>query len=133
MIVDANVWVSSLIATDVHQSASQAWLQRAMTEGTPIAIPLLALAEIAGALSRREGRTDLAEAAVAQVLGNPAVRVVTLDLTLGRLAAEIAAHQRLRGADAVYVATARALDMPLLTWDRELHARARGVVTVLYP
>jgi predicted nucleic acid-binding protein len=40
---------------------------------------------------------------------------------------------RLRGADAVYVALARRLGMPLVTWDAEQRERAKPVVRVVTP
>ena len=42
-------------------------------------------------------------------------------------AAVLAAEKRLRGADAVYAATAAATGSPLVTWDAELRARAAAV------
>ena len=49
------------------------------------------------------------------------------------MAAEVAADLRLRGADAVYVAAARLLRVPLVTWDREQQQRAGAVVVVQMP
>ena len=51
----------------------------------------------------------------------------------GETAAAIAAQQFLRGADAVYVALAGQLRMPLVTWDKELLERAAAVVPTLTP
>jgi predicted nucleic acid-binding protein len=133
VIVDASVWVSSLITDDVHYAESRAWLESMTEDGRPMAIPSLALAEFAGAVARVSGRAELGERAAADVLENPALRIVTVDLSLARLAAGLASRLRLRGADAVYLATARAFEMPLVTWDEEMHERASGVVAVLYP
>jgi predicted nucleic acid-binding protein len=68
-------------------------------------------------VSRREDRSDLANTAVFLLLANPYLRVVAVDLQLAQMAAGLAATHRIRGADAVYVATARALQMPLVTLD----------------
>jgi len=46
---------------------------------------------------------------------------------------EIAAACALRGADAVYVATARRMDATLLTLDRELRERAEPMAKVRTP
>jgi predicted nucleic acid-binding protein len=48
-------------------------------------------------------------------------------------AASLAADVRLRGGDAVYVAAARRLDLPLITWDSEQRQRAAGLVVVRAP
>jgi predicted nucleic acid-binding protein len=39
----------------------------------------------------------------------------------------------LRGTDAVYVALAQQLKMPLVTWDLEQHDRSQSVITALTP
>ena len=61
------------------------------------------------------------------------LRLVPLDSRLGRSAAQLAAEIVLRGADAVYVATAHHLNVPLVTWDREQQARADRLVAVQSP
>jgi predicted nucleic acid-binding protein len=49
------------------------------------------------------------------------------------LAADLAANQRLRGADAMYVAIAQGLKIPLVSWDQEQVARASGAITAYMP
>jgi predicted nucleic acid-binding protein len=49
-----------------------------------------------------------------------------LDLTNSLLAARVSASTGLKGADAVFVALAAWLDLPLVTWDRQ--QRERGSV-----
>ncbi len=61
----------------------------------------------------------------------PDVQLIPLDRPLTRRAAQMAAQHRLRGADAVYVATAEAQDATLITWDAEMLDRA--VVATLTP
>jgi predicted nucleic acid-binding protein len=51
----------------------------------------------------------------------------------GEKAAALAAQQFLRGAHAVYVALAKQLGAPLVTWDKELLERAAAVVPTLTP
>ncbi len=56
-----------------------------------------------------------------------------LDRALALEAAEVAAICELRGADAVYVATARHAGATLLTLDAEVRDRAFGVIAVRTP
>jgi predicted nucleic acid-binding protein len=58
---------------------------------------------------------------------------VEIDEGLGRLAAELAASLRLRGADAVYVAVASVTGERLVTWDREVVSRAARAVDAGFP
>ena len=48
-------------------------------------------------------------------------------------AAQVAVDLHLRGADAVYVATAQRLSVPLVTWDREQLDRSSVVIEAYEP
>lgn len=62
-----------------------------------------------------------------------ALRLVPMDAALARVAADLAGRLRLRGADAVYIATAATLRLPLVTWDVEQRQRAARVIEVVAP
>ena len=72
-------------------------------------MPALALPEVVGAVARRTGVPALGEQALATLLAVPGLRVVAVDVGLGTEAAQAATRLGLRGADAVYAATARRL------------------------
>lgn len=133
VVVDASVWVSRLVPKDVHHTRSRAWFKAQADEGGLLVAPVLALAEIAGAISRRTGRPALASAALTRVQRLPNLRLVPLDARLARLAAQLAGQHGLRGADAVYVATAQRLGLSLVTLDDEQLRRGRAVVTTTAP
>jgi predicted nucleic acid-binding protein len=63
----------------------------------------------------------------------PGLRLLPIDHLLAQAAAALAGRLRLRGADAVYVATAASLRLPLITWDVEQRDRAAAVVDVRTP
>ena len=132
-LVDASVWVSRLVPTDVHHAPSRSWLQELAERGELAVAPALVLAEVAGAVARRTGLPRLGLRAIALFQRLPTSRLVPVDSELGRLGARLAAEERLRGADAIYVALARRLGIPLITWDREQRDRGSAVVTVLDP
>ena len=58
---------------------------------------------------------------------------ISLDLPLALRAAEIAIENRLRGADAVYVAVARDYDAILVSWDEEMLERCPESVLAMSP
>ena len=132
-VVDASVWVSRLVPQGVHHAASRRWLEEQAAMGDLVIYPTLLLAEVAGAVSRRTGHAELAHQAVQLLLRLTQLRLVPLDSRLGRSAAQWAAEIGLRGADAVYVATAHHLNVPLVTLDREQRARAGRLVEVQFP
>ncbi len=133
MIVDASVWVSSLVPADVKHPASSAWLARELAVGTILVIPAHAPAEVAGAIARRTGQPLFGRQASARLLAIPGLRLVPIDASLARNAADTAAACLLRGADALYAVLAHTLNLPLVTLDGELQRRAAGLVRILVP
>ena len=133
MVLDASVVVSRLVPPDVHHAASRRWLTQHITDGGLLIAPTLLLAEVARAIARRTGTPRLASRAVAAVLRLPGLRFVPVDEGLARAAASLAGQFRIRGADAIYIAVAAALRVPLVTWDREQRERAAPIVDVFVP
>jgi predicted nucleic acid-binding protein len=132
-VVDASVWVSIFVGYDAYHTASRQWLDAQVAQGSLIVAPTLALAEIAGAVARRTSHGALGMRSVSAVLRLPITRLVSVDFELARLGAETAAHLSMRGADAVYVALAQRLAVPLVTWDKEQLARGSREAQVLTP
>ena len=132
-VVDTSVWVSRFVPNDVHHQLSQRWLEGALTRGELLAAPALLLAEVAGAVSRRTGRPELAARAIDLLEQLPHSRLVTVDPQLASLAARLAGQHRLRGGDALYVALAQQLGFSLVTWDREQAERGRTATPVFAP
>jgi predicted nucleic acid-binding protein len=132
-VVDASVWVSRVVPADTHHPASRAWLDREIEGGNLLVAPALLLAEVAAAISRRTARPRLARRVTAELERIPEIRLVSMDGELARAAALLAADLGLRGADAIYVAVARRLRLPLVTWDGEQRDRGRRVVRIASP
>lgn len=133
MVVDASVMVSRLVTRDVNHEVSRRWLDRHVAGGGLIVAPAVLLPEVAGAITRRTGRRRLARRAVAALLRLPELRLVVIDAALAEVAARLAGDLKLRGADALYVATAARLRLTLVTWDVEQQARGRAEVVVVSP
>jgi len=133
IVIDASVWLSFLIQQDVNHAATKPWLTQVLLSKTPIAAPILLLAEVGGAMSRRLGSPDMGEKAVNRLLSIPTLHLVDMDHTLGITTSQIAARYRLRGADAYYVAVAAQLNVPLVSWDREHIERTKGFITTIFP
>jgi len=119
--------VSALVPSDVHHAASRSWLEQRAVDQLLVA-PSLLLPEVASAVSRATGRPLLARRAVRLLSRLPALRIVAVDAELAEAAAQLAGDQRLRGADSVYVALAKQLSLPLVTWDLEQASRASEVI-----
>ena len=129
-VVDASVWVSRLVPGDVHHSRCRSWFE---AQTGLLVAPVLLLPEVAGAISRRTGQPSLSQRAVDLLLKIPSLRLVAADPPLARLAAELAADHALRGADALYVATAHELGILLVTLDSDQLERSKAVVSTIAP
>ena len=132
-VVDASVWVSLFVGSDAHHFESRRWFEEGVGRGATVVAPAIVLAEIAGAVARRTGRCSDGDAAVRLATRVPGIRLVNVNRHVGIHAASLASELRLRGADAVYVAVADLLEVPLVTWDDEQIGRAGGRVTAVRP
>jgi predicted nucleic acid-binding protein len=130
--VDASVFVSALRSTDPAHEQSVAFLDHAGS-GSLIVVPNLVRPEVAGAVSRATGDVELAHRALLMVSRAPHIKTIAVDDDLADAAAELATEARLRGADSVYVATARRFDALLVTLDEEQRTRLPAGVKSVYP
>lgn len=133
IVVDASVWASFAMPRDGFHNPSHDWLVSVRRASVALVGPTLVLAEVTGAIVRRTGSHEAARNALRALRQIGSVELVAIDDALGTEAAELAAGLRLRGADAVYVATAAHLGGPLVTWDAEMITRTRGVIEARQP
>jgi predicted nucleic acid-binding protein len=96
-------------------------------------LPTLAMPEVAAALSRTGTEATLALQYARAICQLPGTAMVALDDGLAGQAAAFGAQHRLRGADAVFLATAALFAAELITLDHEQLARAGAIVQTLTP
>ena len=133
VVVDASVWVSAILIADAFYTESSRWFWAFHEHGGRVAAPITLVAEVAGAIARRSGRSDIAYEYALDIQTDPRVRLYSVDAALGDAAAQLAAHLPLKMADAVYVALAQGLGTPLVTRDREQLARGSTVIQTMTP
>lgn len=133
IVIDASVWLSFLIKQDVNHSVTRPWFVKVLVSKTPIAAPVLLLAEVGGAISRRLGSVEMGEKAINRILSIPTLRLVDMDHNLGIQTGLVAANHGLRGADACYVTVAAQLNVPLVSWDQEQIDRVAGLTSAYKP
>jgi predicted nucleic acid-binding protein len=132
-VLDASVLVAAALPNEPFHADAKALMQRLMNEGTYVYLPAIAFAEVAAAIARGASDERLALAVVAQYSIRPDLHRVAVDVALGDLTAEIAAKQRIRGCDAVYVALAYVEQAVLVTLDGQQRERAPSGVTACSP
>jgi predicted nucleic acid-binding protein len=123
-VVDASVWISRFVPSDVHHQESRAWLEAHLSTGSALAGPRLLLVEVATAIARRTGDATLALEITRSLAGDPQLVFLDLDAALIEAACQLGAELRLRANDAIYAAEARRLAVPLYSWDDEHVERA---------
>ena len=101
--------------------------------GDPVIVPSLLVPEIASAVARATGDSAGALEYAMAAAALPHLTLVSLTAAVARQAADLAATQRLRGADAVYVAVARRYGTTLVSLDDEQRAHGSAVVTCQTP
>ncbi|MFN8634270.1 MAG: type II toxin-antitoxin system VapC family toxin [Chloroflexota bacterium] len=125
--VDANAWIATFDPTDVFHAPSVAFFRRVARLQLPIHAPAFLVVEVACALRRKLRDPSIGAQAVTEIRAHPLLRLHALDDVLLDDAVLLGMQYALRGADALYVATARLTQTALVTWDAELFRRAGAV------
>ena len=126
-VIDASVWVAAVDIQDPSHASARGCLQSLVRDDVVVIVPVHARVEVACALARRFDDADLAQQLTETMFGAAFLREVPITDVFAREALILGTASRLRAADALYAALARAEDAVLITLDRELLERAGGV------
>ncbi|NJN82312.1 MAG: type II toxin-antitoxin system VapC family toxin [Caldilineaceae bacterium] len=132
-VVDSSVYIAAINAHEPHHEASRRWFEVAVNTGQDIWAPALFLSEVSAAIGRGLENPLLALETVERLRNSSIVRLAPVDINLAERAAAIAARHRIRGCDAIYVALAERLSIPLITLDRQQLTRASTVIATSSP
>ncbi|NOZ51138.1 MAG: type II toxin-antitoxin system VapC family toxin [Chloroflexi bacterium] len=132
-VLDASVLVARVRCSELAYEDVRVLMAALAATAAELSIPTIALAEVAAAISRGGAGPAQALTAVNELQKLPGLRVVAVDFALGVHSSEIAARQRIRGCDAVYVALAHSIGAILITLDQQQWQRSPASVTVLTP
>lgn len=119
VVVDASVWVSRLVAQDSNHMAAVGWVNRHIRAGGTFVSPVLLAIKVAGAVRRRTGSSADFSSAVDALYTFGAMSLVSMDQALIAEATQLSSQPGLRGPDAVYVAVAKQLALPIVSFDTE--------------
>ena len=133
LTIDSSVFVSAARPSEMGHAESTAFLAWVRNKRTRLFLPTLVMAEVAAALSRTGSDPGLAQQYALAVGQLPNTVMVALDEGLARQSAAIGAQHRLRGADAVYLASAALFAAELVTLDLEQLERGAAIVQTLTP
>ena len=133
IVVDASVMVSQLMRRDINHNPSIFWLNQFGAAGGLLVAPVFLQIEVAAAVSRITGQSTLSREALEDLKSSDTLQFVPLDAMIVESAIDIASDLQLRAGDAIYVALARQLSIPLVTWDREQLQRAKRLIITYTP
>jgi len=131
--LDANIFARDANPRDPFYATYHALLDRLASTAAPVIEPGLLLAEVAGAISRATRDPLRARIYLELLRAIPSLTFAPFDDALAEASAYLAADYALRGADAVYMATARQHNSALVTLDRKVRERVITIVRVLTP
>lgn len=135
VVLDASVWISREIPTDSNHPTATAWINRHLQEAGYFTEPVWLLAEVAAAISRQIGPqdADIALALLARLRRRKVMRFLPMSSALMRDTVNIGANYGIRAGDAVYVALAKQLSIPLVSFDNDHLTKAASIITVIKP
>ena len=129
IIVDASVLIAAARPREEGHSPARSLLHRCFDDGAQLMEPAIVVPEVLGALSRTGSPPRVARQIVAGYRRRSGFTPLPFDIHQAESAGDIASLQRVKGSDAIYLALARELALPLVTLDREQRerrARRRG-------
>ncbi len=132
-VVDASVFVSDAQPLEQFHVDSSALLERIAAEAWMIYVPAIMFAEVSASVARNTGNEQLAQRLVSLLYRLPHLQIVAIDETFALAAANLAAQQRIRGCDAMYVTTAQMMRARLITLDKEQLHRSPPQIIVKTP
>ena len=135
VVLDASVWVSHQIPTDANHPVARGWIARHLRAGGTLVQPEWFWAEVAAAVARQSGPAAATEqlALLARLQRAGVMQRVPWTAALFADTVDVAVNHRLRAGDALYVALAHRLAVPLVSFDRDHLTRGSAVVRVIRP
>ncbi len=133
VVIDASVWVSRLLPQDANHLIANTWVNNHIMAGGLFTPPTLLAIEVSASVFRRTKSTSDAQSALRQLYALPVMRLAQMDQTLVAEAIDITSTLGLRGADALYVALAKQLAIPLVSFDNEQLTLSQGIIQTIRP
>ena len=133
VVIDASIWVSQFRLQDVNRPPTRLWMKQYTTVNGLMIAPAFLLIEVAAAISRRTGEPALAKKAIEDLNDADIIQFVDTNAGLIQAAVDVAINLQLRAGDAIYVALARQLNIPLISWDKEQLQKASTIITTYTP
>jgi predicted nucleic acid-binding protein len=127
LTIDASVWIATADATDKFHQPSRDLLRKVVADGIAVIQPAFGRTEVACALARRLRDGAQGQQLTHSLMNRMVTSEIAMDVAFLTATENIGTSQFLRGADALYAATAQQSQGPLISWDNEHLQRAGGI------
>ncbi|MDQ6694459.1 MAG: type II toxin-antitoxin system VapC family toxin, partial [Chloroflexota bacterium] len=122
---------------DSNHGAARTWIDSYILNGGSFVAPMIFVIEVASAIARETLAPNNPQAdahrAISQLYTLPIMRLVPIDQALVDEATDLAADHGIRGADALFMALARQLGLPLVTFDKYQLKQPQTLVVTIRP
>jgi predicted nucleic acid-binding protein len=126
--VDASVWIAAQDLADPFCTQSRLFLSHAIVARMIVHVPAFARVEVACALARKLRNASQGERLANLVFKTAGAKEHPVNSALLAKALALGTTKFLRGADAMYSATAEIVGCALVSWDKE-HLQRAGAMT----
>lgn len=130
-VIDASLFVALLKEGGPGHEAVWKWMSEAIANGQKMYAPAILLPEVGAAISRGVGDPAVAKRSIDFIKKSKIIELVPISVGLAVQAAQVAAEQRVRGCDSVYLAVAIQTGEPLATLDNQQIERGGEVVSIV--
>lgn len=118
---------------EINHITSSLWVERFTDQGGLLVPPSFFLIEVAAGVSRQTKQPNVSKKAIEDLNNSNVIQFISLDEVLTQAAIDVATTLQLRAGDAIYVALARQLNIPLISWDKEQLQKASTIITTRTP
>lgn len=133
LVVDSNIFISSLDPTDIFHSECYPVFERILAFEIEALCPALVLVETVCVIRRRTNSEDAAKLVYENLSALPSINWFDITLAVVERACLVGAKTGLKGGDAIVLQVAEEFGVPLLTKDKEMKAKAPSGVLVFEP
>lgn len=116
-----------------HHEASNQLVEKIKREGITVVLPEIVLPEVSSAIARGTDDSQLALEFVEDLRNIPNFVFIPIDSEISNLAAQFAAHYKIRGYDSVYMAISYIFGVKLITLDTEQIERSKKMISSSTP
>jgi predicted nucleic acid-binding protein len=133
IVIDASVWVSAFLPSDVHYSQADHLLETCLASRVRVIVPEIVLLEVAAGVARIRQHEGPGQIAAKKIERFPKIKFLPLQTAFLNKSILLATRHFLRAADSLYVAAARQSKAMLVTLHSEMLQRGAAAATVLTP